>query len=132
MKDFIDRIRKNRVIYILILAIAVAGFLAQAFIYAHQMPSKVDEGSFLIKGYDYVKGIYTPFQDYGPWTNNMPLAYYIPGVAQVIFGPGLRTGRYFAVFTAVMMLLATWLLLRRLKGKWWALAGVLFFALNRR
>jgi hypothetical protein len=31
---------------------------------------------------------------------------------------------------ALLMLAAVWLLLRRLKGRWWALAGVLFFALN--
>ncbi len=130
MKDFLKHVQENRIIYILLLVLTLAAFLVQAVVYAHQMPSRVDEGSFLIKGYYYVKGIYQPFQDYGPWTNNMPLAYYIPGLAQVAFGPGLKTGRYFAIFTAVLMLLAMWLLLRRLKGKWWALAGVLFFSLN--
>ena len=130
MKQFIDRIYHNRVLYWVILLIVVTAFLVQAVIYAHQIPSRVDEGSFLIKGYYYVKGIFQPFQDYGPWTNNMPLAYYIPGLAQAAFGPGLKTGRYFAIFVAFLMLLAVWLLLKRLKGKWWALAGVLFFALN--
>lgn len=130
MKNLLNRIRENKAIYILLLAVIAAAFLAQAVIYAHQLPSRVDEGSFLIKGYYYVKGIYRPFQDYGPWTNNMPLAYYIPGLAQAVFGPGLKTGRYFAIFMALLMLAAVWLLLRRLKGKWWALAGVLFFALN--
>ena len=130
MSEIYDRIRENKLLYWILLILIGAAFLTQAVIYAHQMPSRVDEGSFLIKGYYYVKGIYQPFQDYGPWTNNMPLAYYIPGLAQAVFGPGLKTGRYFAIFMAFLMLAAVWLLLRRLKGKWWALAGVLFFALN--
>ncbi len=130
MKNWIKQIQENKLAYSLALVLVIAAFLVQAVIYAHQMPSRVDEGSFLIKGYYYVKGIYQPFQDYGPWTNNMPLAYYIPGLAQALFGPGLQTGRYFAIFIAALMLLAIWLLLRRLKGRWWALAGVLFFALN--
>jgi 4-amino-4-deoxy-L-arabinose transferase-like glycosyltransferase len=130
MKKNFKRFQNNNLLYGLVLGLVVVAFLVQAVIYAHQMPSRVDEGSFLIKGYDYVKGIYQPFQDYGPWTNNMPLAYYIPGLAQAVFGPGLTTGRYFAIFIALLMLLGMWLLLRRLKGKWWALAGLLFFALN--
>lgn len=130
MKRFFDRIRDNRIVYGLLLGLILAAFLIQAVIYAHQMPSRVDEGSFLIKGYYYVKGIYQPFQDYGPWTNNMPLAYYIPGVAQVLFGPGLKAGRYFAIFISLLMLLGMWLLVHRLKGRWWALVSLLIFALN--
>ncbi len=130
MNKLLDQVRKNQLLYILLLCLVLLTFLIQAFIYAHQMPSRVDEGSFLIKGYYYVKGIYKPFQDYGPWTNNMPLAYYIPGLAQALFGPGLKTGRYFAIIIAQLILLAMWMLVRREKGKWWALFSLLFFALN--
>ncbi len=130
MNETLKKIRESQWIYVLLLTLAVLTFLVQAVIYAHQMPSRVDEGSFLIKGYDYVKGIYQPFQDYGPWTNNMPLAYYIPGLAQVLFGPGLQTGRYFAIFVGLLMLLGLWLTVRRLRGKWWALLAILFIALN--
>lgn len=117
-------------LYWILLTLAIGAFLIQAFIYAHQLPSRVDEGSFLIKGYYYVTGKYQPFQDYGPWTNNMPLAYYIPGVAQAIFGAGLRTGRYFAIFLTLLNFTALWLLIFRLKGKWWALIGILPLAIN--
>ena len=130
MKKTLEKIRDNPLFYGLLLVLIACVFLIQAFIYAHQMPSRVDEGSFLIKGYYYVKGIYKPFQDYGPWTNNMPLAYYIPGLAQVIFGPGLKTGRYFMIFIGLLNMAGMWLLIRRLKGKWWALVSLLMFALN--
>ena len=130
MKKIFKKISTNNFLYILVLVLVVLAFLIQAVIYAHQMPSRVDEGSFLIKGYYYVKGVYKPFQDYGPWTNNMPLAYYVPGLAQVIFGPGLRTGRYLMVFFGLLMLLGMGLTVHRLRGKWWALAAIAFFALN--
>jgi hypothetical protein len=88
MKNILNRIRENKAIYILLLAVIAAAFLTQAVIYAHQLPSRVDEGSFLIKGYYFVKGIYRPFQDYGPGTNNMPLAYTSPGWRRRFSGPG--------------------------------------------
>lgn len=130
MRNLLNKIVKKPVTFILVTITALGAYLAQAFVYAHQLPSRVDEGSFLIKGYYYVTGVYQPFQEYGPWTNNMPLAYYIPGLAQALVGPGLRTGRYFAIFLSLLMLLALWLLARRLKGKWWALAILVWFALN--
>ena len=114
----------------LFLGVVVLIFLFLAFTFAHQLPSRVDEGSFLIKGYYYITGRYKPFQDYGPWTNNMPLAYYIPGLAQTIFGPGLKTGRYFAIFLTILNLTGIWILINRLKGKWWALFGVLVLSIN--
>ena len=130
MNKLFKQIRDNQLLYILALVVVVIAFLVQAVVYAHQMPSRVDEGSFLIKGYFYVKGIYQPFQDYGPWTNNMPLAYYIPGVAQVLFGTGLKTGRYFMIFVGLLLLLGLWLTVRRIKGKWWALVSLMLFAFN--
>ena len=60
----------------------------------------------------------------------MPLAYYIPGLAQALFGTGLKTGRYFAIFLTGLNLAGIWILLNRLKGKWWALVGVLVLAVN--
>jgi hypothetical protein len=75
-------------------------------------------------------GQYWPFQDYGPWTNHMPLAFLIPGYAQVLFGPGLRTGRYLAVFLAALMLLGLWITVRRMGGRWWAAGALVAVALN--
>ena len=60
----------------------------------------------------------------------MPLAFLIPGYIQLIFGPGIRTARYAAIFWAVLMLLGFWILARRFGGKWWAAAAVWTLALN--
>ena len=60
----------------------------------------------------------------------MPLAFYIPGAVQAIFGPGLRTGRYFAVFAGMLMLLGLWVVTRRLSGPWWAALVLAGTALN--
>ncbi len=126
----LKRLVNHPIFYFGCLALVILVFLLMAFTYAHQLPSRVDEGSFLIKGYYYWTGKYQPFEDYGPWTNNMPLAYYIPGLAQVVFGPGLRTGRYFMIFLTLLNFTALFLLVLRLKGKWWALFGILPLAIN--
>ena len=90
----------------------------------------LDEGLYLYKGWQFVSGKYQLFADYGPWTNQMPLSYLIPGFIQVLFGAGLRTGRYFAIFLSLLMLLALWLVTRRLAGRWWAAGVVWVIALN--
>lgn len=92
--------------------------------------SVLDEGAYLLKGYLFATGQYTPFQQYGPWTNQMPLAFLPWGYIQRIFGPGLGTGRIFAIGLALTTLLAAWLLGRRLGGRWWAAALVWAFAWN--
>jgi len=96
----------------------------------HQLPSTLDEGNYLYKGYLFLSGQYWPYQWYGPWTNKMPLAFLIPGSAQVLFEPGIRTGRYFALFIGLLMLVGWWLAARRLGGRWWAAALVWVIAVN--
>ncbi|HUV15787.1 MAG TPA: glycosyltransferase family 39 protein [Pelolinea sp.] len=130
MNKILKKLASHPFFYRALLGCILVIFLILAFSYAHQLPSRVDEGSFLIKGYYYINGRYQPFEDYGPWTNNMPLSYYLPGLAQYLFGPGLRTGRYFAIFLMALTMTALWLLLYRLKGKWWALFGILPIAIN--
>ena len=76
----------------LLTAAAFALYFIQAVIYAHSMDVTMDEGTYLMKGLLFIKGIYRPFQEFGPITNKMPLSYLIPGAAQAVFGPGLRTG----------------------------------------
>jgi hypothetical protein len=105
-------------------------YLVQAFIYAHTTVPGLDEGSYLYKGYLYLRGIYEPFQPYGPLTNKAPFAFLIPGSVQFIFGPGLRTGRYFAVVLGLLTVLGTWVVARRWAGKWIAAASVWMFALG--
>ena len=105
-------------------------YFLQAFIFAHTLGGTMDEGTYLMKGLLYVRGVYKPFQLYGPWTNKMPLAFLIPGWVQDLFEPGLRTGRYFSVFLALLALLGLWLLTRRLTGRWWAAMAVWIMAIN--
>jgi len=110
----------------------VAGIIyaVQSWIYAHTQASLLDEGAYLLKGYLFATGKYAPFQEYGPWSNHMPFSFLIPGYVQVLFGPGLRTGRYFAIALGLLTLLGIWLLARRLGNRWWAVAAVWLLAFN--
>jgi hypothetical protein len=130
LETFFQKVRNNHYVYAAMLVLLLAVFLTQAFLFAHRLPSRVDEGSFLVKGYFFVTGKYRPFADYGPWTNNMPLAYLIPGIPQALFGPGLLVGRYFAIVAALLTLVALWLVSKRLAGRWWALLPVAALALS--
>lgn len=105
-------------------------YLTQAWHYAHTTIPGLDEGSYLFKGFLYLRGIYEPFQPYGPLTNKAPLAFLIPGLAEYIFGAGLRTGRYFAIFLGFLTVLGTWITARRWVGRWLAAATVWVFALS--
>lgn len=104
-------------------------YALQLFLYAHTTFSRLDESAYLYKGYLFATGQYEPFGA-GLWTNKAPLAFLIPGYIQAWFGPGLRTGRYFAVFLAVFMLLGVWITARRLGNKSWGAGVVWLFALS--
>jgi hypothetical protein len=105
-------------------------YLIQSWGYAHTQASVLDEGLYLYKGYLFVSGKYWPFQDFGPLTNHMPLAFLIPGYVQKLFGFGIRTGRYFSIALGMLMLLGLWVVARRLGGRWWATIAVWVVALN--
>ncbi|MBL8101536.1 MAG: glycosyltransferase family 39 protein [Anaerolineales bacterium] len=105
-------------------------YLIQAVVYAHTTVSSLDEGSYLIKGIFYWRGVYEPFEPYGPLTNKAPFAFLIPGLAEYLFGPGLRTGRYFSIFLGLMTVLGVWITARRWAGKWMAAGVVWVFALS--
>jgi hypothetical protein len=98
--------------------------------FAHIQYSVLDEGLYLYKGLLFATGMYAPFQAFGPWTNQMPLAFFIPGWVELIFGPGLRTGRMFALALGVLTILGLWLTARRLGGRWIAAAIVGAVILN--
>jgi hypothetical protein len=104
--------------YLLALAAGLV-YLFQSWGYAHSLESVLDEGAYLYKGYAFVTGQYRIYQDYGFWSNHMPLDFYIEGNVQSIFGPGLRTGRYFAFFARMLMLLGLWITTRD-ERPWWA------------
>ena len=110
--------------------VAALLYLIQSLYGAHYLDVSMDEGTYLMKGLLFDTGVYRPFQIYGPWTNKTPLAFMIPGFAQTLFGPGLRTGRYFAVFLSILMLFGLWYVIRRLRGDWWAALAVLVMALS--
>lgn len=105
-------------------------YFTQSLVYTFTQDTILDEGAYLLKGYLFVTGQYTVFQDYGAWSNHMPLAFLIPGVIQVLFGPGLRAARYFAIFISILSLLGLWLVARRSGGRWWAAAAVWVVAWN--
>lgn len=102
----------------------------QSVYFAYTLDVTMDEGTYLMKGVLFWRGDYTPFQDYGPWMNKMPLAFLVPGAAQMIFAPGLLTGRMLSVCLNVWMLLGLWSVTRRLAGKGWAALVVWVLALN--
>lgn len=131
MKDsqFIDkRMLASWMPYVLALIGAFLYFI-QAWNYAHTTIPGLDEGSYLFKGSLYLRGIYAPFEPYGPLTNKAPFAFLIPGFAQYLFGAGLRTGRYFAIFLGLLTVFGTWITARRWAGQWLAAVSVWVFAL---
>lgn len=113
--------------------LALVGFglyAAQMWGLAHSQYSVLDEGLYLYKGLLLASGQYTPFQDNGLWMNQMPLSYLIPGWIQVLFGPGLVTGRMFAFTLSLFAVLGLYLTSRRLGGGWAAALVVWALALN--
>ena len=116
--------------YILAL-LGAAIYLVQAFIYAHTTTSRLDEGDYLYKGILFATGQYHPFELYGVWMDKAPLAFLIPGYTELIFGPGLRTGRYLAIFFGSLTLLGVWVAALRIShNKWLAVAAVWVLVLS--
>jgi hypothetical protein len=130
MASLIKRIASIPWIAELIALLGGLVYLIQAIKFAAMQVSILDEGAYLYKGYLFATGQYTPFQDYGPWGNHMPFSFLIPGYVQTVFGPGLRTGRYFSIALALLMLLGLWILSRRLGDRWWAACAIWAVALN--
>ncbi|MBP6208679.1 MAG: glycosyltransferase family 39 protein [Anaerolineales bacterium] len=110
--------------------LGVLAYLLQAVNYAHSTIPGLDEGSYLLKGILYLRGVYEPFEPYGPLTNKAPFAFLIPGFAQTLFGAGLRTGRYFAIALGLLTLLGIWISARRWAGKWAAAGVIWIYALS--
>lgn len=111
-------------------AVALTGlfvYVFQSIFFAHTTISNLDEGAYLLKGTLFVAGEYRPF-DPGISTNKAPFAFLIPGYVQLLFGPGLRTGRYLAVLFGILAVIGTWVASRRIGGKWLAAAAVWVFA----
>ncbi len=110
-------------------ALGLALYFIQSVIFAHTTVSNLDEGAYLLKGALFASGEYRPF-DPGISTNKAPFAFLIPGYVQLLFGAGLRTGRYLAVFFGVMAVVGTWAAARRIGGNWLAAGAVWVFTLS--
>ncbi|MBM3179509.1 MAG: hypothetical protein FJZ86_04060 [Chloroflexi bacterium] len=128
-----DNFRKSELpswIPVLLACLGTFLYLIQAVVYAYTTVSSLDEGSYLLKGILYLRGVYQPFEPYGPLTNKAPFAFLIPGSAEFLFGPGLRTGRFFSIFLGLLTVLGVWITARRWAGKWIAAGTVWVFALS--
>jgi len=109
--------------------LGLAIYFVQSIVFAHTTVSNLDEGAYLLKGFLFATGQYHPF-DPGISTNKAPFSFLIPGYVQLVFGPGLRTGRYLAVFFGVLAVIGTWVAARRIGGKWLAAGSVWVLALS--
>ncbi|MCX6067008.1 MAG: glycosyltransferase family 39 protein [Chloroflexi bacterium] len=108
----------------------MAVYAAMLWMFAHIQVSVLDEGLYLYKGWLFASGRYAPFQQFGPWTNQMPLSFLIPGWMEMLFGLGMRTGRMLAFALSLLMILGLWLTSRRLGGRWVALGVIVTLTLN--
>jgi hypothetical protein len=133
LRYMLKTLRSNRLISLLPISLSLLGGLAYLLIaygHIHGQVSVLDEGLYLVKGYLFASGVYRPFQDFGPLTNHMPLSFLIPGWVQLIFKPGIATGRTFAVVLGLLMLSGLWLITARITSKWWATLGVWLIVIN--
>ena len=115
-----------RLFSVLIIAI----YVLLAIHYAQIIEPVMDEGTYLLKGMWYWNDTYQPFEEYGPITNKPPLAFYSLGISQILFEPGLESGRYFAIFLSVLLLIGQWMTVKRLAGEWWATFSIALYIIS--
>lgn len=130
LKTTLLRLRQWPLLADLLALTGMAAYAALMWNLVHIQLSVLDEGLYLYKGLLLASGQYTPFQDNGLWMNQMPLSYLIPGWVQLLFRPGLLTGRMFAFALSVLTVLGLWLTARRLGNRWVAMLVVWAVALN--
>jgi len=108
-------IQKNKSLPGIAEIIAVIGgviFMFQALHFAHIQESILDEGLYLVKGYLFASGHYTPFQPMAPGPTRCAFLS-DPCFMQMLFGSGLRSGRYFSVLLGILILVGLWIIARR-------------------
>ena len=115
---------------IILSILAIILYIVQATYYMHHIQPVMDESTYLLKGKWFIDRTYQPFQDYGPLTNKPPISFIALGISQILFGPGLESGRILAIIFSVIMLIGLWLAVNRLSGKWWALFSITLFILS--
>lgn len=129
MKMF-DYLRSKRHLPYIVAFLGLITYTILAVHLIHHIQPVMDEASYLLKGRWFLEGTYTPFQDYGPITNKPPLSFFILGIPQILFGAGLRSGRYFALFLSILLLVGQWLTVKRNVGDWWAAASILLYCIS--
>ena len=116
---------------VLVAVLGAAFFLVRALRFSQATPTIVwDESMYPYKGWLFAIGRYRPFEDFGPWTNQMPVAFLVPGYIQKWFGPGMAVARTYAVAVGMLTVLGVWLAVKRTSNVWWAAAAVWVMALN--
>ncbi len=128
MIDFLKKQQRKFVLLIAFLAGLV--YWIQTYQAIHTLRPSLDEGIYLVKGYFLASGVYTPYQPYGFWMNKMPLSFLIPGWVEVLFGPGLLTGRLYALILSILILPGIWLIARRFSGEKVATLILVLMAIN--
>jgi hypothetical protein len=109
---------------------ALVAYVIQAYQAMNSLRPSLDEGVYLLKGYLLASGVFTPYQPYGVWMNKMPLSFLIPGWVEVLFGPGLITGRWYAFMLSILILPGIWLIARRFSGEKIATLLLVLIAVN--
>ncbi len=122
--------RKMPWLNILITGIASMSYTLQAWMYSRSQRTLLDEGNYLYKGFLFLTGRLVPFQEYGTWTNKMPLSFLVPGFFQKVFSPGLGVGRDYAFLQAVLIFLGAVVIGIRLGGKWGGAITAVLLAVN--
>ncbi len=130
MKKLVQKISAQPGFAYLLAAFAGLIYFFTALNLAHSTTSFLDEGLYTYKGWLFATGKYIPFEEYGVWSNHMPLSFLIPGYIQKWFGAGLRTARYFMILLGLLTQLGLWIVVRRWSNRWWAAGIALAFALN--
>jgi hypothetical protein len=115
----------------IVAGLGIIAYAQQAWTLIHTQASIVfDESAYIVRGFLLASGKYWPYEDYGLPLGHMPLSFLIPGYVQVLFGPGIRTARYFTFGLGIITLIGMWIAARKLGGKWWAAVAVWAFASN--
>lgn len=130
LREYLEKIRHVRWMPEALALVAGIWASFQLWNYALTRDSVLDEGAYLYKGFLYATGQYRMYQPYGPWNYHMPLAYLVPGYIQKFFGPSLAVGRIYSIILAMLTFLGLWLLIRRIRGSWWATAILWLYILN--
>jgi hypothetical protein len=133
MRDAIRKLSNHYqdILSYLLSGLGLAFYAQQSWVLIHTLASNVyDESGYMARGFLIASGRYWPYEDYGLPLDHMPLSFTIPGYIQVLFGPGIRTGRYFSFTLGLVALIGLWIAARKLGGKWWAAIAVWSLALN--